>query len=125
MIPPAPCGTGREEDGDEENGDKDMPRSPRDAKHAGREATGMKLAWGCCWLGDCHQALLPKSSPTQAEGCRKATRHRNKVPLLPHPGCWTLSTLLSLNAISSLGRGLFFLVPQHPHQDTHMDGRWG
>lgn len=46
IAPSPPCSGRQEEDGHEDQRDKDMPRSPRDAEHAGGEATGMKPAWG-------------------------------------------------------------------------------
>ena len=44
-MPPAPHDAGWE-DGDEDNQDKDTPRSPRDAEHTGGEAPGTPPAQG-------------------------------------------------------------------------------
>lgn len=82
------------------------------------EATGMRPAQGCRRLGDCHQALLLESSPAEAEGCQKATRHQNKVPLRPHPAqgsrWWDPKRIAAIECCQRFGQGIIFPCPSVP-----------
>lgn len=66
---PSPLRAWWEEDGDEDNGDKDVPRSPRDAEHTGREAIATKSAQGCHQLGD--RLCCPSPPQCRPRGAKK------------------------------------------------------
>lgn len=78
----------------------------------------MKRAQGCCRLRDGHQASLPESSPTEADGCRKATRHQNKVPLclrsVQGSWPWDPKHIAAIESRQLFGQGIIFPCPPVP-----------
>lgn len=119
VMLPNLCDARHEEDREEDNGDKDMPRSFRDTEHVrrgNRNEASLGTVTNKQILSITGQGVLKKPCTTKIRFLRPVNQHRG-------PSHRTISTSLPFNAGSSSSREL--LVPQCLCQDTHMAGRWG